>query len=104
MPLLTALPDDKNMKIEFKFEHDSGREDSMDDEDPRLVIKEEPDSQSNFEHEANQSAASSCDYNMSQFSRNESDFEGISSTKNEMKTEPEESEEDIPLVSIFSLV
>lgn len=85
-------------------------ETSDDDDDEKLVIKDEPlEPQSQDEEEVNVSAASSCDYNLSQFKKDESQFsEGEESqeqddVKNEsfeIKQE-EESDEDVPLVCIL---
>ncbi|XP_017775446.1 PREDICTED: DNA topoisomerase I, mitochondrial isoform X2 [Nicrophorus vespilloides] len=81
--------------IKKEPEYEFNREDSVDDDDQKLVIKEENDYQMKeendediYEKDPNISAASSCDYNLSQF-------------KDEPKLEEsvgdEESEEDIPL-------
>lgn len=81
-----------------------------DDDEERLVIKDEPLSQDEAE-EQNVSAASSCDYNLGQFKKDESQFE-VSEEEMEQdvsqdeqdedfKVEPkeeEESDEDVPLV------
>lgn len=76
------------------------------------MIKDEPLSQDEGE-EQNVSAASSCDYNMGQFKKDESQFE-VSEEEMEQdnsqdeqdedfKVEPkeEESDEDVPLVRIL---
>ncbi|KAK4879023.1 hypothetical protein RN001_007169 [Aquatica leii] len=82
----------KKEKVEVKSEVDSAKEDSLDEDEPKLVIKEEFQSQS--ENEQNASTASSCDYSMSQF-KDEPKFE-----ENSCEEEPEEnSDEDIPLAS-----
>lgn len=93
------------MKIKFEMEDncypDSAREDSVDEDEHKLVIKEEP------MYDANSSQASSCDYNLSQF-KEESRFDGMDDEDEEkpMKEEPsydEESEEDISLVSHLTI-
>lgn len=84
-----------------------------DDDEERLVIKDEPNSQDEAEDQ-NISAASSCDYNLSQFKKNESHFseeDDMEQDQNsqededdDYKVEPkqeEESDEDVPLVSIY---
>lgn len=78
-----------------------------DDDEERLVIKDEPNSQDEAE-EQNVSAASSCDYNIGQFKKDESQFseeemdqDGSPDGEDEdfkPKVE-EESDEDVPLVS-----
>lgn len=86
------------MKLEIRTEiesarEDSAREDSVDEDEPKLVIKEEPQ---NDEVDANVSAASSCDYSLSQFKDDEPKFE-------DEEREPDQaqsSDEDIPLVSV----
>ncbi|XP_045472291.1 DNA topoisomerase I, mitochondrial isoform X2 [Harmonia axyridis] len=105
------IEEQKEEIFEPKRELDSAAEDSInnesmdDDDDYKLSIKEdvdikdEPDSQDEPDN-VNLSQASSCDYSMSQFSKNEPDFED---TKSEIKEEPEEdSDEDIPLSSRMS--
>lgn len=89
----------------------------MDEDDQKLVIKEEPDSQMEAPDTMNNlSQASSCDYNLSQFkdeppfsADEDSDRNDDSESQDQeqekprkMKEEPEDSEEDIPLVSVFS--
>lgn len=79
-------------------------ENSTDDDDEgRLVIKDEPNSQDEAEDQ-NVSTASSCDYSMSQFKKDESQFDGRDDSQNgNFKMEPkeeEESDEDVPLVRI----
>ncbi|KAL3283339.1 hypothetical protein HHI36_006487 [Cryptolaemus montrouzieri] len=100
---------------EPKVEPDSAAEDSvnnesMDEDDNKLSIKEEPDSQDEKDITANLSQASSCDYNLSQFSKSEPAFEDGEEEEEEereeekpvVKEEPEEdSDEDIPLRSSF---
>lgn len=78
--------------MEMKSEFEYGKDDSMDEDDLKLVIKEEAlKDDEEEEEEMNNSQASSCDYNLSQF-------------KEELKTEPsfepeqEDSDEDMPLV------
>lgn len=89
------------------------REDNStdDDDEERLVIKDEPNSQDEAE-EPNNSAASSCDYNLSHFKKDESQFDVSeeemdqdNSQQDDCKVEPkdeEESDEDVPLVSMFN--
>lgn len=78
-----------------------------DDDEDKLVIKDEPISQDEAE-EANVSAASSCEYNLSQFKKDESQFsedesqEDIKDESFEPKEE-DESDEDLPLVSLMFL-
>lgn len=81
-----------------------------DDDEERLVIKDDPLSQDEAE-EQNVSAASSCDYNLSQFKKDESQFDASEEEMEQdnsqdeqdedFKVEPkeeEESDEDVPLV------
>lgn len=97
------LGDAENQKDKVKEEKsdiDSAREDSVDEDDQKLVIKEEPDSQDEIEKDyVNISAASSCDYNLSQF-KDEPDFSANEEDeKPQVKDEQYDSEEDVPLVS-----
>ncbi|CAH1104577.1 unnamed protein product [Psylliodes chrysocephalus] len=77
---------------------------STDDDDDKLVIKDEPSSQDEADEpiQADVSAASSCDYNLSHFKKNESVFseneesESQTEIKVEVKEE-EDSDEDMPL-------
>ncbi|KAK9888579.1 hypothetical protein WA026_000818 [Henosepilachna vigintioctopunctata] len=82
---------------------DSVNNDSMDEDENKLSIKEEPDSQDEKENiTANLSQASSCDYSMSQFSKTEPAFDDVkvdSNIKEEM--DEQDSDEDIPLRSSF---
>lgn len=95
-------PDSKVIKNSIKEEN------STDDDDDKLVIKDEPLSQDEAD-EANVSAASSCEYNLSQFKKEESQFEVSEEeqydTYNDSQPikqeQEEESDEDIPLVRIF---
>lgn len=84
----------------------------MDDDDHKLVIKEEPESQNDEPDANNLSQASSCDYNLSQFkdeppfsadeeSERNDDSDSQDEKKPKYKQEPEDSEEDIPLVGVF---
>lgn len=86
-------------------------ENSTDDDDEgRLVIKDEPNSQDEAEDQ-NVSATSSCDYNLSHFKKDESQFseDEIEQDQNSQEDEDEDykveekqeedSDEDIPLVS-----
>lgn len=68
----------------------------MDEDDHKLVIKEEPESQ--YEEDANVSAASSCDYSLSQF-KNEPKLEDEEAEEQEEQEEQDDSDEDVPLVS-----
>ncbi|XP_044750528.1 DNA topoisomerase I, mitochondrial isoform X1 [Coccinella septempunctata] len=108
------IEEQKEEVFESKREPDSAAEDSVnnesmdDDDDYKLSIKEdikdEPDSQDEADN-INLSQASSCDYSMSQFSKNEPAFEDgeDDGVKSEVKEEPEEeSDEDIPLSSRMS--
>ncbi|XP_050306633.1 DNA topoisomerase I, mitochondrial isoform X2 [Anthonomus grandis grandis] len=91
---------------------------STDDDDDKLVIKDEENSQDESDNLCNNvSQASSCDYNMSQFDKNESQFEMSEGEEDQpqtnahsqaeeeeykpVKEEPEESddEEDMPLAA-----
>lgn len=94
----------------MKAENDSAKEESLDEDDQKLVIKEEP------EFDQNNSTASSCDYNMSQFKEDESRFDGMDEEsraydddgdyKSDVKDEPmqdDDSDEDKPLVSATNL-
>lgn len=106
--------DDRKPKQEIKSDADSAKEDSVDEDDQKLVIKEEPESQFDEPETNNLSQASSCDYNLSQFKdeppfsadedseRNE-DSESQEEEKSKYKQEPEDSEEDIPLVGVAFL-
>lgn len=95
--LFCSLSEHKRPKLEVKSDVESAKEDSVDEDDHKLVIKEEQDSQNELE-EVNQSAASSCDYNLSQF-KDEPDFEADESKSNrQIKEEEEDSDEDMPLV------
>lgn len=101
------------MKQEIKSDAESAKEDSVDEDDQKLVIKEEPDSQNDEPDTANNlSQASSCDYNLSQF-KDEPPFSADEDSerndpydsesqdgewKPKPKEEPEDSEEDVPLV------
>lgn len=100
-------PKPKEEEICYKEENSTD-----DDDEERLVIKDEPNSQDEAE-EQNVSAASSCDYNLSQFKKEESQFEVSEEEETEhdisqdedFKVEPkeeEESDEDVPLVSTMS--
>lgn len=88
---------EKPIKTEFKDEPDF---DSVDEDDQKLVIKEENDIKE--EAEMNVSQASSCDYSMSQFKDepkydDEEEEEYQNESHSQIKQE-EESEEDVPLV------
>ncbi|XP_066261662.1 DNA topoisomerase I, mitochondrial [Euwallacea similis] len=100
------------VKEEIKEEPAPKQEDtfSTDDDEDKLVIKDEPSSQDEGESYNNLSQASSCDYNLSQFSKGESTFEnseddqGYSEAQDESQDEDfkpakeeEDSEEDMPL-------
>jgi hypothetical protein len=92
--------EERKSKSHSKHENDAGREDSaredsVDEDENKLVIKEEPESQDEVE-EKNVSAASSCDYNLSQFKTDESRFEDSTT----YVKEEDDSDEDIPLVCI----
>ncbi|KAF5287721.1 hypothetical protein FQA39_LY15741 [Lamprigera yunnana] len=82
----------KKVKVEIKVDPDSAKEDSLDEDEHKLVIKEESGSQS--ETEQNISTVSSCDYNLSHF-KQEPKFEDY----DEEDAPPEGSDEDIPLAS-----
>ncbi|KAL1491087.1 hypothetical protein ABEB36_011737 [Hypothenemus hampei] len=80
---------------------------STDDDDDKLVIKDEPDNYA-VNNWSQVSQASSCDYNLSQFDKNEPNFSDDDQFENEIqdesqdedfkpKTELEDSDEDIPL-------
>ncbi|KAH1023973.1 hypothetical protein HUJ05_003543 [Dendroctonus ponderosae] len=119
--------DKKDSDDEFKpkvkediYENQVKQEESLntdDDDDNKLVIKDEPYSQDESDVPNNMSQGSSCDYNISQFDTNESRFdysdEGergesesqINESQREgpmIKEEQEDSEEDIPLASRMS--
>ncbi|XP_066147364.1 DNA topoisomerase I, mitochondrial isoform X2 [Euwallacea fornicatus] len=103
------------LKEEIKEEPAPKVEDAFstdDDDDDKLVIKDEPSSQDEGEGYNNLSQASSCEYNLSQFSKGESTFEnseddqGYSEAQDESQDEdfkpPKEeevSEEDMPLAA-----
>lgn len=87
----------KKPKPEIKSDPDSAKEDSVDEDDHKLVIKEEQDSHNEPEG-GNLSQASSCDYNLSQF-KDEPDFEADEETEDGIKQEESDSDEDMPLVS-----
>lgn len=105
--------DQKYKQQDIKSDADSAKEDSVDEDDQKLVIKEEPESQNDEPDVMNNvSQASSCDYNLSQFKdeppfsadedseRNyDSESQDQDYDKPKYKSEPEDSEEDIPLVS-----
>ncbi|XP_060517379.1 DNA topoisomerase I, mitochondrial isoform X1 [Cylas formicarius] len=110
-----------NLGMEIKQDYSSQQinykqEDaSTDDDDDKLIIKDEPSSQDEAEAPNNFSQASSCDYNMSQFDRNESAFEYSDEERNgnlensqdedfkvKQEKQEEDSEEDIPLASRMS--
>ncbi|CAH1183137.1 unnamed protein product [Phaedon cochleariae] len=79
-------------------------ENSTDDDEDKLVIKDESMSQEEADNDQNVSATSSCDYNLSQFKKDESQFEQSEEeekSQDPIKTEPqdEESEEDVPLAA-----
>lgn len=115
--------DEQKVKVEIKeepvskFSQNFIKEESTDDDDDKLVIKDEPQSQDEAD-DANVSAASSCDYNLSQFKKDESQFEvseeeqdgnydeSQAEDKDELyepkQEQEEESDEDVPLVCIFS--
>lgn len=68
------------------------------------MIKEEPEYQSEPAEDVNKSAASSCDYNLSQF-KDEPNFSVDDEEESKpVKEESFDSEEDIPLVSRLFLV
>ncbi|XP_030755185.1 DNA topoisomerase I, mitochondrial [Sitophilus oryzae] len=107
--------EDIEVKVKEYVEPVKQEEASTDDDDDKLVIKDEPYSQDEAEKETenhnNLSQASSCDYNMSQFDKNESCFENSDEEKVKKeeesqdedfkppKEEPEDSDEDVPLAS-----
>lgn len=107
MVYLFVGTDEQKMKVELKSDADSAREDSLDEDDQKLVIKEEPDS---INAEGNNlSQASSCDYNLSQFKDeppfSEDERMGDEESQDQdysgrFKQEPDESEEDMPLVRV----
>lgn len=113
-PPINHITDDQKYKQqEIKSDADSAKEDSVDEDDPKLVIKEEPESQHDEPDTMNNlSQASSCDYNLSQFKDeppfsadegSEKNYDSESQDQdyekpNKFKPEPEDSEEDIPLV------
>lgn len=78
------------------------KEESGSDDDKKLVIKEEY-----VRDDPNVSATSSCDYSLSQFSKNEPKFEADddgdeSQDENALQIKQEDdSEEDTPLVGAF---
>lgn len=78
---------DEEIKLTLDPEVESAKEDSVDEDDQKLVIKEEIDEED--ETDRNVSQASSCDYNLSQF-RDEPKF---------AEEGEENSEDDAPLVS-----
>uniref|UniRef100_A0A1Y1N6M1 DNA topoisomerase I n=1 Tax=Photinus pyralis TaxID=7054 RepID=A0A1Y1N6M1_PHOPY len=84
------------VKVDVKPDTDSAREDSLDEDEPKLVIKE--DSRSQSESELNASAASSCDYNLSQF-KDEPKEELEEEEEEYQPQESQSSDEDIPLAN-----
>lgn len=100
------------MKQDSKSDAESAKEDSVDEDDHKLVIKEEPESQNDEPYINNLSQASSCDYNLSQFkdeppfsADEDSERNDDSESQDQMdlkpgkfKWEPADSEEDVPLV------
>lgn len=93
-------------KKEKRYVEDSSKEDSVDEDEQKLIIKEEPEI-SPTDHEQNISAASSCDYSLSQFKDQlkeedeeepEMDTEGEGELTMDVKKEEMESDEDMPLV------
>ncbi|KRT78619.1 hypothetical protein AMK59_6886 [Oryctes borbonicus] len=93
-------------KKEKRYVEDSSKEDSVDEDEQKLVIKEEPESQ--IENEQNASTASSCDYNLSQFKdepkeeeEEEQDIEteGEGELTMDVKKEEDDSDEDLPLAA-----
>nr|XP_015835268.1 PREDICTED: DNA topoisomerase I, mitochondrial isoform X3 [Tribolium castaneum] len=101
---LTQADDEREKKSKNHSKHendvgreDSAREDSVDEDDNKLIIKEEPESQDEVD-DKNASAASSCDYNLSQFKSDESRFEDSTA---DVKQE-EDSDEDLPLRKPFA--
>lgn len=97
-----SLDEEKTMRNYIKEDEndfgreDSAREDSVDEDDNKLVIKEEPESQDEIEDNKNVSTASSCNYNLSQFKSDESRFEDSN-----VKEEQDDSDEDMPLVGTY---
>lgn len=88
MFLFCAITEPVKTEIE-KSRYDYGKDDSMDEDEQKLVIKEEGEShdEEELKHQ-NVSQASSCDYSMSQFK-----------DEPNMKEEDDDSEEDMPLVN-----
>lgn len=106
-------------ELEIKVENNVRDDNSTDDDEGKLFIKDEApeikhEPSSQYEDENNISATSSCDYNLSQFKKDESQFDASEEEdqdeqsqdeiKQEPKEEPQEEEEeseddDVPLVS-----
>lgn len=79
--------------IKTENNYDSAKDDSLDEDEQKLVIKEEEtESHDEEEQKQNISQASSCDYSLSQF-KDEAKQEDTSIR------EEEESDEDMPLVN-----
>ncbi|KAJ8920577.1 hypothetical protein NQ315_004716 [Exocentrus adspersus] len=107
-----AVKSEKEIKRETEYKAMQNflkEENSTDDDEYKLVIKDEPLCRDEPD-EANISAASSCDYNLSQFKKDESQFEmsdeeqdGYDS-QTRIKDEPkqEDSDEDMPLSARMS--
>ncbi|XP_074030808.1 DNA topoisomerase 1 isoform X2 [Leptinotarsa decemlineata] len=108
----SSLDDSHKIKSDIKEESEAldnpTKEESTDDDEYKLVIKDEPGSQDEADDagDVNISAASSCDYNLSQFKKEESQFsEGEDQLEEDVKVEPKEepdSDEDIPLSARMS--
>lgn len=89
------------------------KDESCSDDDRKLVIKEEQDEMLNA-NISQTSTASSCDYSLSQFSKNEPKFEAdddVDDNEDEsrdenalqIKQEDEDSDEDMPLVRYLTI-
>ncbi|CAG9854389.1 unnamed protein product [Phyllotreta striolata] len=98
----SPVEEPKVVKKEIKIESKEESYFSTDDDDDKLVIKDEPSSQDEADERnlVDHSTASSCDYNYSQFKNDESAFSGEENQSPERKVdikEEEDSEEDMPL-------
>lgn len=94
------IKNEDNEITKVKEEPNKSIVDSADEDYYKSNIKDEPE-------DINMSAASSCDYNYSQFSKNEPRFEtedenNDSMCSQDIKEENEESDEDVPLASRMS--
>ncbi|XP_025831306.1 DNA topoisomerase I, mitochondrial [Agrilus planipennis] len=86
----------EELKNEFKYDSESAKEESVDDDEHKLVIKEEADDFNN------DSTASSCDYSLSQF-KDEPQFtdaeEEADDPQRGVKKEQYDDDDDLPLAN-----